>query len=427
MKNMKETLKQLGFKPDVVSEILERYGHRLGNIGEAELADIPGLGKKGRKRLLAAVDLGKQILMHRDNSDPILCSRNVYERFIHLSLLEKETFWAVTLNAKNRVTMTIKIADGTQLQCLVTPRDVLTPLLREGAFQVILLHNHPSGDSTPSPEDIGMTKRFQSACSLVGIKLLDHVIIGKDCYKSLRDEGLMSDSNMQIQASNSLLEAVSNLSKPDVFIRQQDVLDALKITQSRVTIIGAGAIGSFTALSLAKMGIGHIEVYDHDTVEPHNLPNQWYRMSDVGSTKVNALAEILRAFAGTEVTAHDRPFLGQPVSGIVISAVDSMDTRIRIWRHIRKLRNVQLYLDARMGVETGRVLCVIPADPLSVRAYESELYPSSEALQAPCTAKATIYCAAGLAAFIAAKVGKYLMGRPYRNSLTIDFRQAILI
>ena len=211
------------------------------------------------------------------------------------------------------------------------------------------------------------------------------------------------------------------------FIRQQDVLPVEKLREAKVTLIGAGAVGSFSALTMAKMGIGHLEVYDEDSVETHNLPNQWYRLIDLGRSKVDALKAILEEFSDTEVICHQGNFTAQPVKGIVVSAVDSMDARLRIWKHIKNNRKVTVYLDVRMGAEVGKLLATKPSDPLSVADYESELYPSSEALQAPCTAKATVYCAAGLAAFVAAKVGKVILGRPYRSRFVVDFRQALMV
>lgn len=195
----------------------------------------------------------------------------------------------------------------------------------------------------------------------------------------------------------------------------------------KVTLIGAGAVGSFTALTLAKMGVGHLDVYDGDSVESHNLPNQWYRLTDLGHSKVDALKDILEAFSATEVICHAGNFTAQPVEAIVISAVDSMDARLSLWRHIKRCRRVTLYLDARMGAEVGKVLAIRPSDPEDVRAYEEELYPSSDALQAPCTARATTYCATGLAAFIASTVGQFLAERRFRKNLVVDFRQGIVM
>lgn len=210
------------------------------------------------------------------------------------------------------------------------------------------------------------------------------------------------------------------------FVRQRDVLPFEKVRGSRVTLIGAGAIGGFTALSLVKMGVGTLEIYDHDTVSVENLGPQWFRVSELGRFKVEALAEQLAEFGG-HIIPHPERFLAQAVNGIVICAVDSMDVRIALWRHIRKSRRVEIYIDARMGAEVGKVFAIRPNDPEDCRAYESELYPSTEALRAPCTARSTIYCASGLAAFLAATVGNHLAGRRYRRELIVDFRQGFIV
>jgi hypothetical protein len=232
-------------------------------------------------------------------------------------------------------------------------------------------------------------------------------------------------------------EAVLKLPVPDgvrevvaipeaAFVRQRDVLPWEKLHSATVTVIGAGAVGSFTALSLVKMGVGTVEVYDFDTVSVENLGPQWFRVCDLGRFKVEALADQLAAFGGKVVPHPDR-FVAQPVSGIVVCTVDSMDARISIWRHVRKCRRAELYLDARMGAEVGKVFAIRPVDPEDCRAYDSELYPSTEALRAPCTARSTIYCAAGLSAFLAATVGNHLAGRRYRRDLVVDFRMGLVV
>ena len=207
----------------------------------------------------------------------------------------------------------------------------------------------------------------------------------------------------------------------DRFIRQRDLLPPEKLAALEVTIIGAGAVGSFTALTLAKMGVTHITVYDGDVVEEHNLPNQWYRSRDLGRRKVDALAEIIHEFTDVTLTTHPRHYTHENLTGIVICAVDTMDTRLLIWREVKKLKPV-LYIDARMGAEVGKIHVVHPADPASRRKYEEDLYPSSEAFHAPCTAKATVYCAAGLAAYIADTVAGYAVGRAV-HSVVVDWTQ----
>ena len=110
----------------------------------------------------------------------------------------------------------------------------------------------------------------------------------------------------------------------DRFLRQRDIIPPEKLAALEVTIIGAGAVGSFTCLTLAKMGVMNITVYDGDTVEEHNLPNQWYRPRDLGRQKVDALAEIIHEFTDVTLTTHPRNYTHEPLSGIVICCVDSM-------------------------------------------------------------------------------------------------------
>jgi molybdopterin/thiamine biosynthesis adenylyltransferase len=136
--------------------------------------------------------------------------------------------------------------------------------------------------------------------------------------------------------------------------RQLDILDP-KLMSVPVVVIGAGATGSFTALSLAKMGVRNIKVYDFDTVEEHNLPNQFYRQCDIGKPKVEALREIIEQFEGIQINAKNEKYRGQRLAGIVITCVDSMDVRLNIWKFVKNNPDVKLYIDSRMGAEVMRV------------------------------------------------------------------------
>ena len=205
------------------------------------------------------------------------------------------------------------------------------------------------------------------------------------------------------------------------FHRQLDVLDVPRLARIPITVIGAGAVGSFTVLALAKSGAERIVVYDDDSVEPHNLPNQWFRMADLGRLKVEALRELVRDMTGVQIDAVPERFMRQQATEVTVCAVDSMDMRIDLWRQLHP--RPSLYVDARMGAEVGTVKCVGPFGSW----YEDTLYPSSEALHAPCTARATMYCASGLAAFIASQVAQYASDRPTRPELTIDFRNGLML
>jgi len=206
-----------------------------------------------------------------------------------------------------------------------------------------------------------------------------------------------------------------------MFHRQLDLIHPEEAAKLQVTVIGAGAIGSFTVLALAKIGVTNITVYDEDTVEDHNLPNQYYRLEDIGKKKVVALAEIVEAFTGVQITPVAEMYVAQPVSGVVISGVDSMDARMEIWKNLKGFYPDH-YLDARMGAEVGQIFAVEPANFLSAEEYEEKkLFPSTEATPGACTARSTMFCANGLASLVTAQVSNIINGRRTKN-MTIDFR-----
>jgi DNA repair protein RadC len=106
---------------------------------------------------------------------------------------DKEHFWAVLVNAKNGYLLHTLVSTGTQSASLVHPREVLGPALREGASGVILVHNHPSGDPSPSPDDVRLTRQLVDAATLLDLRLHDHVIIGNGtgAWVSMADRGLI--------------------------------------------------------------------------------------------------------------------------------------------------------------------------------------------------------------------------------------------
>lgn len=106
---------------------------------------------------------------------------------------DKEHFWVVLLNAQNHYLMHTKVSMGTQSATLVHPREVLGPALREGAASLLLVHNHPSGDPTPSPEDLRLTRQLADAAQLLDLRLHDHIIVGNgtERWVSLAQRGAL--------------------------------------------------------------------------------------------------------------------------------------------------------------------------------------------------------------------------------------------
>ena len=208
-------------------------------------------------------------------------------------------------------------------------------------------------------------------------------------------------------------------------LRQLDIIDPSKL-EVPVHIIGCGSVGSWTALTLAKIGATQLTLWDFDVVDEHNIPNQVYRPADIGRFKVGALAEIIEAMAGNQVTIRNRRFDGFVDQGMVIVAVDSMTARIDLWRALRD-QPFDSLIDSRMGAEVARILTVKVASLAAQKDYGRTLYRSTEALREPCTARSTAYCATGLASFVAAKVVKLITGRSFSTDITVDFRNAILL
>jgi molybdopterin/thiamine biosynthesis adenylyltransferase len=195
-----------------------------------------------------------------------------------------------------------------------------------------------------------------------------------------------------------------------------------------VTLVGAGGIGSPTALALVKMGVQKLTLYDPDTVEAHNLPNQLYRLRDIGRPKVEALAELLGEFAEARVKAVQEQVTNQRLDGIVISAVDSMASRQAIWKGAVRFRGtIPLYIDARMGAQVCRVFAIRPADPDDVRFYESTLFDDDVATEDPCTAQAIIYTVFGVSSLVANQVKRFAHGEPIDQDTIFDFVTLSLI
>lgn len=170
--------------------------------------------------------------------------------------------------------------------------------------------------------------------------------------------------------------------------------DLFRAEDLSVTLIGAGGIGASTALALAKMGVGHLTVWDDDTVSEVNLPTQLHRLSDLGRQKVQALNQLVFEFSDDTdfVAVADRVtpagYWGLE-DYIVISAVDSIKARKGIWQVVRQGK-VRWYLDSRMAAEEFHLFCV---DMHNYAWYEQMLAgeDDSSVPELSCTAKATIY------------------------------------
>jgi molybdopterin/thiamine biosynthesis adenylyltransferase len=211
------------------------------------------------------------------------------------------------------------------------------------------------------------------------------------------------------------------------FTRQSTLIPA-GISEMTTTIIGGGAIGSHTAECLAKIGIGTMHIWDDDTVESHNLPNQGFMLGDLGKLKVEALKERLEAGTGVQVTAHAERFVkGAFGTHVVISAVDSMAVRKGLFAAFLADPETKAFVDGRMGARFGNVRFVNKANPESIGKYSESLYDDASAFQEPCTARSTIFCAYGLSAIITGVLVNWALGEKVPLETQADFANFVTL
>ena len=165
----------------------------IASAKPSELAQVKGIGLAKAAQLLAAVELGRRIALEEMGEQPAITRpEDVYALLHHQLRDEKQEHVIVLLlNTKNRVIRQTTVTKGTLDSSLLHPREVFREAIRHSASSIILAHNHPSGDPTPSNEDVQLTKRIYQAGQLVGIDLLDHVILGDGRWISLRSQGVI--------------------------------------------------------------------------------------------------------------------------------------------------------------------------------------------------------------------------------------------
>jgi molybdopterin/thiamine biosynthesis adenylyltransferase len=209
--------------------------------------------------------------------------------------------------------------------------------------------------------------------------------------------------------------------------RQEELVRPSQL-DTPITVVGAGGIGSPTVLALAKMGCRRITVFDPDTVEPHNLPNQLYRPTDVGCPKVEALAAIVQDLTGTRIDAVPRLADDDAFTDILVSAVDTMATRVQLWEGTLQRRpTTRLFIDARMGGEVGRLYVVDPTDPDRIAAYRASLHSDDESDPDPCSQQSVIYSVFVMAGLICAAVKGFAIGELQPVEVLLDLRTLTLL
>jgi len=182
---------------DVAEDALARHASvgALARASDAELASIPGLGLAKAARLAAAFELGRRSVSDWPTGRwTIRSPRDVADRLmVEMGRLEREELRVLSLNAKNVVQRASTAYVGNVSASLVRVGELFRDAVRLDASGIVLVHNHPSGDPTPSPDDLHLTAEAIAAGRLLDIDVLDHVVIGHDAWVSLRDRGVSFD------------------------------------------------------------------------------------------------------------------------------------------------------------------------------------------------------------------------------------------
>lgn len=162
----------------------------LNSIPIETLKKIKGIGEVKAIQIKAVCELATRINAPINNMNlKITRPQDVANMFMEELKHEKqEKLKLLLLNTKNEVIKNIEIKTGSSSEIIVQPAEILKEVIKEELSKFILIHNHPSGDATPSDADIKFTKKLDESAKLLGVNLLDHIVIGKDCYKSIRKE-----------------------------------------------------------------------------------------------------------------------------------------------------------------------------------------------------------------------------------------------
>lgn len=174
----------------LAEEILSKYPEGIGQLGGStveELTEIDGIGNSKALSVLAAIELGKRISTGKVKTRlSVESSEDVAKLFMEeLRHEKKEHFKSVIVNTKGEIICIDDVSIGDLSSTVVHPREVFLQAVKKSAAGVIFIHNHPSGDPTPSGEDVVTTKRLIECGEVLGIKVLDHIIIGDGRFKSL--------------------------------------------------------------------------------------------------------------------------------------------------------------------------------------------------------------------------------------------------
>lgn len=179
---------------NLIAEYQNIYG-LIMRTSSMELANVKGIGKAKVQKINCIRELLNRLHSEKQKQTVrITAPKDIADYMQNMEHLEQEEFKIIMLNTKNKIIGQQMISRGTVNATLVAPREIFNPAIKAMATTIILVHNHPSGDPSPSQEDFNMTKRIIKVGKIVGIHVIDHVIIGKNQYYSMKESGFIDQS-----------------------------------------------------------------------------------------------------------------------------------------------------------------------------------------------------------------------------------------
>lgn len=175
---------------ELSKNILKKFGANLAEVTTADLKQVSGLGSAKACEIVACFELGKRVLQHKPAA-LLLTPQDVWQELKDIRAHKKEHFVVFYLDSRSQEIKREIISLGTLNASLVHPREVFEPAVRHLCAQIIIAHNHPSGNAEPSPDDIDITKRLVEAGKILGIEVVDHVIVTKEGFISLKERAVV--------------------------------------------------------------------------------------------------------------------------------------------------------------------------------------------------------------------------------------------
>ena len=185
-----------GTKQENVLELASRLVRKnklfgLMDYSLYELCSFAGIGKAKASKILSVFELCKRLKSEKTDKNNIRSAKNIFNLMSYISYEKQEHLVVVFLDSKNNVIGKKVVFKGTINETIIHPREIFREAIKHSSNSIIIVHNHPSGDPSPSDEDKKVTLKIKDASLIMGIYLLDHVIIGQKTYFSFKDQGLI--------------------------------------------------------------------------------------------------------------------------------------------------------------------------------------------------------------------------------------------